>query len=463
MANISFQGINTGLPPNLIEKIMEAERMPIQNLELKKGKTEIKLKLIQDLEAKVGGITGTLGELAGTRGFTDYELNSSNPAVVTGIVDPTKTSVGNWNIEVVEMPQKASAITNGFPDKDQSEVGVGYLSFVTADGDKEVYIDGTNNTLQGVAAKINQAGVGIKATIINDRKDKDYPYKLVLASNHVGEDNQIEYPKLYFLDGDQDFFFEDSKQAKNGVIKIDGFEMEISDTKVEDIIPGVTLEIKGADPGKNVSVGVKENQEAVSGKVEGFVKAMNEVMGFVQTQNKMDKTTDTSKTLGGDSILRSVESRMHRIVQDPVLGTKGDIKRLNQLGIVFTRAGTLDFDKDKFRNSLARNSAAVQAFFSGDGYSTGFIQMVKRELGAILNASFGPIANRKKGLQHNISAAEDQIARKEKQLEKKEEALKKQFSRLEETMSKLKSQGASLGALGGGSLIGGASLGGMSG
>lgn len=442
---------------------MEAERVPIQNLENKKGKQEIKLKLIQDLEAKVSGITGTLGELAGTRGFTDYELNSSNPAVVTGVVDPTKTGVGNWNIEVVDMPQKASAITNGFPDKDQTEVGVGYLAFETADGTKEVYIDGTSNTLQGVAAKINQAGVGIKATIINDRKDKDYPYKLVLASDHVGEDNQIEYPKLYFLDGDQDFYFEESKQAKNGIIKIDGFEMEISDTKLEDIIPGVTLEVKGADPGKNVSLSVKENQEAVSGKVEGFVKAMNDVMGFIQTQNKMDKNTDTSKTLGGDGILRSIEARMQRIVQDPVLGTKGEVKRLNQLGIVFSRNGTLDFDKDKFRNTLARNSAAVQSFFAGDGYSTGFIQMVKRELGAILNTSFGPLANRKRGLQHNISAADQQIARKEIQLAKREESLKKQFSRLEETMSKLKSQGASLGAFGGGGLPGGASLGGMSG
>ena len=218
MANISFQGINTGLPPNLIEKIMDAERIPIQNLELKKGKTEIKLKLVQELETKVTGINGTLSELAGTRGFTDYELNTSNPAVVTGVVDPTKTAVGNWNIEVVEMPQKASAITNGFADKDQTEVGVGYLTFETADGKKEVYIDGTNNTLQGVSNKINQAGVGIKATIINDRKDKDYPFKLVLASDHVGEDNQIEYPKLYFLDGDQDFFFEESRQAKNGII-----------------------------------------------------------------------------------------------------------------------------------------------------------------------------------------------------------------------------------------------------
>lgn len=462
MAGVSFTSINTGLPPNIIEKVMEAEAIPIKNLEVRKGKAEAKLKLVTDLETRVGAISGTLGELAGTRGFNDYQLTSSNPGVITGLADPGLNSSGSWNIEVVQIAEKASAITNGFPDKDQTEVGVGYLSFRTPAGKKEIYIDGKNNTLQQVSNKINAAEMGIKATIINDRKDKDAPYKLVLSSDQVGQDNQIEYPTLYFLDGDQDFYFDESRAAKNGVIKVDGFELEISDNRVTDIIPGVTLDIHQADPGKVVNVSIKENQEAVSGKVDEFVKAMNGVLTFVQQQNKVDKNTDTSKTLGGDGLLRSLEMRFQRLVQDSQFGIPGAVKRLNQLGIVFNRSGTLEFDKEKFRQTLSKHPKDVQAFFTGDGIFTGFVNSVKRELGTLTNSAFGPISNRKRGLQQNINTIEDQITRKEKELVKKEDSLRKKFSQLEETMSRLKGQGAAVGALGGGNVLGGVALGGMS-
>ena len=55
------------------------------------------------------------------------------------------------------------------------------------------------------------------------------PYKLVISGESVGGDNRIEYPTLYFLDGDQDIYFDDEREAKNGVVKVDGFEFEISD------------------------------------------------------------------------------------------------------------------------------------------------------------------------------------------------------------------------------------------
>ena len=75
---------------------------------------------------------------------------------------------GNWNIEVEELAQKAAAVTNGFPDKDKTQVGVGYFRFDTPDGSKEVYINGTNNTLDGVA---NAVFVIVSILVIKDRTE----------------------------------------------------------------------------------------------------------------------------------------------------------------------------------------------------------------------------------------------------------------------------------------------------
>ncbi len=463
MAGIRFGSINTGLPPNIVDQLIEAERIPVKQMETKKMKLEEKAKLVADLDTKVQAIRGSLGELANTRGFTDVKLTSGDPTILSGTVDPSQYQPGSWNVEVVQLAQKASVMTNGFPDKDKTEIGVGYFRFKTSDGSKDVYIDAKNNTLEGAAKAINTASIGVRASVVNDRKDADNPFKLVLSSDGVGTDKSVEYPRLYFLDGDQDLYFDGKNEAKNGIVKVDGFEFEIGDNTLKDIIPGATLELKQAAPGRSVNIGVKEDLEVVSGKIKTFVDALNGVLGFVQTQNKLTKDTDTSKTLGGDSLVRSVESRMRQLIQGTQFGLKGDIRNLNQIGITFNRAGTLDFDQKKFNSVLAAKPDQVQELFAGDGFSTGIIAAVRREVTNLTTLNVGPIANRTAGLKSQIQQIDTRIENKERQLARKEDQLRDKFAKLEETMSRIKGQGAQVAAMAGAVGGGGGGFGGLGG
>lgn len=455
MPGIKFGSINTGLPPNIVEQLMEAERIPIKNMEGNKSKLDAKSKLVDELTTKIGDIRKGLGELANTRGFSDIKLTSGDANAINGTVDPAAYEAGNWNIEVQSLAEKASAVTNGFPDKDKTKIGTGYFRFKTPNGDKDVYLTKNQNTLEGAVKAINGAKVGVKASIINDRKDPDAPFKLVMSSENTGQDKAIEYPRIYMLDGDQDIFFDKEIPAKNGVVKVDGFEFEISDNVLKDAIPGVSLELKQANPGKAVNISVKEDLEVVSGKIKTFVDSVNGVLTFLQTQNKLDKSTDTTKTLGGDSIIRNVEQRFRNLIQSPQMGVKGNIKTLSQLGVSFNRQGTLDFDQKKFNTALNTNPQAVSQFFVGDGYNTGLVASVKREINSLLNPSMGAVANKSKNLKGQIDSIDQRIVQKERQLEKKESTLRDKFSRLEETMSKIKSQGGAVSAMGnGGGLMG---------
>jgi len=447
---INFGGIASGLPPNIVDQLVEAERIPVRNLENRKGKSENRLKLVGELETKLRDMSKSVTGLASTRGFSDIKLSSGDPNIVQGVVDPTGGATGSWNVEVVNLAQRAAAITNGFPDKDRTEIGVGYIEFETTDGTKEVYINGDNNTLQGAADAINSSGLGVRATILNDRKDPDYPYKLVISGVDVGGDNRIEYPTLYFLDGDQDIYFDEEREAKNGTVKIDGFEFEVADNKVEGVIPGVTLDLKQAAPGRTINVSVKEDMEVVTGKIKEFVDGINGVLQFIQTQNQLDENTDTSATLGGDGLLRSIENRLRRMIQGTQLGTAGPIKRLNQIGVEFNRNGTLKYDEEKFRTSLLADPTAVRSFLVGDGFSTGFIPRIRQTVSTFLDGAFGPVSLRKRSLQNKIRQMDDRIAGKERMLETKEKSLRRKFANLETTMSRLKSQMASVQGLGGG-------------
>ncbi len=450
MAGIRITGMASGLPPNIVEQLMEAERIPVQQMEANKGKTEDRLKLVQDLEAKVSEITKNLNELTSNGGFIDKKFTSGDPNVIDGLVDPQTAIPGDYSIEVVQLAQKPGAISNGFPDKNETQIGVGYIKFDTPEGEKEVYINGTNSTLEGVAKQINAAGLGMKAQVLEDRKDGENPFRLLVSGLSTGKDNQVSFPKIYLLDGDEDMYFEQSRAAKNARVKVDGFEIELPDNKSSDLIPGVALDFKSAAPGREIRMTVKENVEVISGKIKSFVDAYNGALDFIQKQNKIGANKAGKPALGplgGDGMLRTIENRLRSIVLNPQMGVQSPVKRIGELGIEFNRNGTLDFNQDKFNKVLNSNPAGVAAFFRGDGFATGFVTSLKREVGNLMNGQFGVISSRKKGLQDKINQANTRIETKERQLERKEESLRRKFADLESKMSSLQAQQARVAAM----------------
>lgn len=451
MAGIRITGMASGLPPNIVEQIMDAERIPVKNMETQKNKQEDKLKLVNDLETKVNDITKNLNELTSTKGFIDKKLTSGDPNIVDGVLDPNSAIPGDYSLEVIQLAQKPAAISNGFPDRDKTQLGVGYIKFQTKDGVKEVYINGGTSTLNGVADQINSQNLGLRASVIEDRKDKGNPYRLLVAGLATGEDQQIEFPKIYMLDGDQDMYFDDSRPAQNAKIKVDGFEIELPENKVTDLFPGVTLDLKQAAPGRSIRVNVKENLELISGKIKNFVDSYNAALSFIQGQHKLSNNNGKNPTmgpLGGDGLLRTVESSLRNVVLTPQYGVETPIRRLNELGIEFNRNGTLDFKQDKFNKVLAGNPSGVAEFFRGDGFKTGFVSTVKTAVTNLVNAQFGPIGNRKKGMQDKISQINKRIDNKERQLVQKEDSLRKKFADLESKMSSLQQQMGSVQAMG---------------
>lgn len=447
MAGIRISGLSSGLPPNLVDQVIEAERMPVKAMQEKKVVIEDKVKLVTDLETKVSDINKNLATVVGMKGFVDKKFNSGFPDIVSGTIDPEIAESGEWNLEVMQLAGKPSVVTNGFPDKDKTTMGVGYIKFDTADGEKEVYIKEDNSTLEKIAASINDANVGVRATVVNDRSNKDDSYKLEIAGLKTGDDNEVQFPTVYLLDGNRDFQFVSQNEAKNAKFKLDGHEFETADNKVSDLIPGVTLDLKQAKEGQPIRLNITENYEVISGKLKSFVDSYNAALGFIQTQSKLTPGKDGKERLGplgGDSMLRMTESRMRTIIQD-VQSTDSRFKRVIELGVEFNKNGTLNFNQDKFTKIVTADPMNVVKFLKGDGFKTGFITNMKNKLGQIIDPQNGVITGRKKSYQSNISQMDKRIEQKERNLTKREEQLRNQFAKMEEAMSKMQQQSASAG------------------
>jgi flagellar hook-associated protein 2 len=451
MPGIRITGMASGLPPNIVDQIMDAERIPLKQLESKKTAQDDKYKLVEEFEGKINEIPKNLSELINTRGFSSMKLSTSDANVLNGVVDPNEATAGSWNIEVVQLAQKSGAVSTGFPDADRTQLGVGYIKFETPEGTKEVYISGQNNTMKGVVAAINSSNTGLKASIINDKKNPENPYRIMVTGVSTGSEKQISFPDVYMLDGDLDFSFENSRAAQNAIVKIDGFEVELADNQAKDLIPGVTVDLKQAAPGKTVSVSIKEDVDVISGKIKSFVDAYNGALTWIQNQHKLQKGKDGREhlgPLGGDGMLRTIESDFRRLIMTPQYGIDGKINQVGQLGIEFNRNGTLNFSQEKFNKAVSNDPHSVHVFFRGDGYATGFVPAVKKTVSNVTNPNAGPLGMRKGTIRANIKDMDNRIEHKNKALEKKEDQLKQKFADLESKMSKINQQGASIAGIG---------------
>jgi len=450
---ISFGSINTGLPKDIVKQIMEAEKIPLKKMEDRKGKIGDKKALVDQLTQLFQDLKGNILANGNSRSLRELKFDT-NEEIVGVTVDKNLASPANYQFEVVSLAQKSSGLSSGFEDREESYVGVGYIQYSLPNGDsREIYVDSDNASLDGIAKLINKSSDnGMHATVINDGSGSDTPWRLLLSLDETGDGQKADFPYFYFVDGEQDLYLEQERPAQDAVIKLDGFEIEVPENKVSDIIPGVTIDLKKAKPGEEFSLQISEDTAAVGDKIKTFIDSVNSIFSFIKEQNTLDENSDTSRTLGGDIILQSIEGRLRRVIFQDVETSEG-FKRVGDIGINFQRDGSLSLDQKKFDAALANDyksvSEVLTGYFKEDGVKTsGFIDNLNEFVGMALRFPNGILTSRKKGLDSKIDQIDRRISQKTRMLDQKEKNLKDKFARLEGTIARIQSQGAGLSALG---------------
>lgn len=448
---IAFGSINSGLPKDIVKQIVEAERIPIRKMEERKGKVESKQKLLGELIKLVESMRGELLKNKSERSLRELQVLGGADNVDIK-VDKNVADPGKYNLEVLELAQKSSAITNGVEDKDKTYIGVGYLSCNLPNGEtKEIYIDEEHATLSGIAKLINgDPDLGMRANVINDGKDSDEPWRLLLALDDTGDNMKAEFPYLYLVDGEVDLYLDEEREAKDAKIKLDGFEIEVPANQVADLIPGVTIDLKKAKPGDEFTFEIIEDTAKITEKMNTLIESINNTLKFIKDQNNLNEKSDTSRTLGGDLTLQTIESRVRRLIFTSFKTVAGPM-RMSDIGVSFQRNGLLKLDQAKLDSALTKNYKAVSntlvGQYTSEGKTDGFIDSLEKVTQLLLTPPSGPLPSRKAGLRTNIDQIDRQIATRNRMIERKEEILKQKFARLEETIARIKGQGAGLAGL----------------
>lgn len=438
-----------------VKEIINAERQPIRLLEQRKAKQAEKLKLVQDFVGRVRKLPETFRELENVRKFRDVKADWPAKELMDVVVDKDAAEVGEYQIEIVQLAGRHSMISDGFSSVDDS-IGTGYFTYTTSAGEsRSKWISGGDTTLKGlVRALNNEPDINVQASLINDGSGSDTPWRIVVQGKKSGSDEDIEYPDFYFLDGDFRFSIDEERSAQNAIVKFNGFEIESASNKFE-LLPGVTVDLMQAKEGYEFTLNLTEDAAKISAKVKALVDAINSVLDFVYQQNKIDASSDTSKTLAGDTSLFTIESRLRRLVfqefqVDP--NNEEDLMRISDVGIQFEKTGQLTFKEDRLKKLMVSDFPRVAQLFAGEN---GFIQQIKYLTDGFLTPGFGPVSIRENGVKDRMRSIDRDIATKERNLERRETQLKRQFAQLENLMNSMQGQQSYLQqSLGGQSLIG---------
>lgn len=427
ISNIDYQ--------SLITQLVNIKRQSITQLQTQKKNFEITNNAYSNLGSKVKDLVTAADALRTSSAFGSFKASVTDSSLLSASAG-TGASAGAHSVVVSTLARSHKMAADGVAaDTSVIAAGAGSFSFQVGAGPAQtVAVDGTT-TLAGLKDSINALNAGVTASVVNDGSGAS-PYRLILTGTSTGTSNGISITQ-----NDTSLSFSTTLQAaQDATFTVDGMPFVRQTNSVADVITGVTLDLKAADPAKTVTVSVERDTEAVTEKVKKLVTAYNDVINHIKFNNRYDSETKKAAPFFGDSVARSIHDDLRRVFSSAVSGLPDTMNRLLHVGISTDREGVMSLDTAKLKNALNSDfDAAVNLFVKGAS-TTGFAEKIYEAASSITDIVDGRIKGRQDGLKKNMARIDADIRQKETHLTAYEDQLRRQFTGLETMLASLNGQ-----------------------
>lgn len=416
-------------PAYLAQQYTQIERSSKDNaLKTQQNRFSTLLSSYQKLETSLGSMRDLLESFTKDKELLSNTASTSADTVLT-VTAGGEAVAGNYEIFVQQMAQNhqmslAFNTTDTLPADGQFELTVAGEAFTV-----DLSTLPANASLSELASAINNAddNSGVQATVMRSGAQS----YLVFTSKDSGAANAIS---MNFVPGADTSGADigaalaaatQLKAAQDAIVQV-GAENPItvtsSSNKLEDVISGVTIDLKKMQAGTDqpVQISVQQDPKAVEDKLKKFVDSYNALV----------KQINSDPSLKSDTMARSISSQMRQSFQQLYQGTT-----LSSVGIEFDRNGVLSVNSEKMAKALAENPAKVEQMLVADN-----------SLFSGLQDSLEPYTKRfglMKDKQQTLQASLDMVTEKQKRHDYSMDLMYKrylsQFTQMQVTIAQLES------------------------
>jgi len=439
MANITVQGLASGLPSDLVDKLVALEQTPLTRLADQKVTQQTRLQAVQDLNAKVLTLKTAM---LGLDSRSDYQLrkvavSNSDVASVTATSSAAPAGYTLSNVVLAQNDQKRH--TAGVASRNDP-LAPGTFAFTYAGGtEQQVSISG-GETLSDLRDKINALDGGVNASIINDGTS-DY---LVVTGADTGAANTIQVTANTTIAGFEAPDFTDTSTERDATFTLNGLPITGATNTFTGTVTGLSIDLLGATGvGETVSVNVTRDASGLSDRVQSFVDAYNALASTLADHSTYDASTGSRTILFGDPAVRSLQFQLRNMLSTPIVGATGPYTTLAQLGITTNKdTGALQIDATKLQDAIGTDFDGVGKLFYGDSTSgvDGYAARLVSYLTLVTDPVTGVLQGKTSAIQGQIKALDSQIETTQRQVDIASQRIKDRFAALEKLIADMNSQ-----------------------
>jgi flagellar hook-associated protein 2 len=309
------------------------------------------------------------------------------------------------------------------------------------------------DTLDAVVQKINSAGAGVTARVINDGSAYA-PYRLVISSTQSGKQGEIAYDT-----GTTGLSLGDMTRAHDAVVAMtDGSSpnpilISSGTNSVTGVVDGLTLNLT-ATSSQPVSVAVAQDTDSIVQSVQSFVDAFNKTVSQIADLTKYNSDTQQKGVLLGDYAVRTVSDKLYDEVNRVLRGSGLKYTSLSQIGIKIGTNANLTLDEEKLTAALQDDPDAVRLLFAlttkdseGKTVNQGIGVHMKDVLTNMTQSTGGLFDSENKMLQDKVDLFNRRATDMQALLDQKQARLYAQFQAMESALAQLQNQQAALASL----------------
>ncbi|HXJ35857.1 MAG TPA: flagellar filament capping protein FliD [Candidatus Eisenbacteria bacterium] len=449
MAGISFGGLASGLDSEaIIEQLMGLERRPVALLEQRLADLTKTRDAVGTIGTKLASLRAAVAPLGSPGGVLVRQATSTDAAVL-GVSAGTGATPGTYTISVLHPARPSVATSSVLLAGTTGPISTvdGVLRFQVGTGPVQSVAVSPTTTLDDLVAAIGGLAAGVTASAVNLGTASSPSYTLRIATTATGSDQTIT-----ILQDDTAIGITTAQAGDDAVFTVDelGTTYQRSTNTVDDVLPGVTLVVRG--PGTAV-VTVADDADAVVARVQTLVSTYNDLRTFIAGESAVSTDADAGLTIGSlaaDATADRVVRGLQQAITSAVSGTTGAFVNLSGLGVTTARDGTLTLDETRLRAALTADPDGVAEVVSGASACTTTLIDGLTQTGGVLPLHADALARQSQALEASIAAGE-------RQLQGVEASLRRQFDALETLLADLARQSSALDALTGATQAGSAS------